>query len=322
MAQGPESLVDPWRAYQHPLFYQRVGLLNPADRWDVLTTLRSAEIASPESRPVWERLLPHFRERLALSPMHAVDELDELAVRAVGHALNRNLHTTAIIAALAAGTPIDAVVDVSTSATLRSAVAARGSAIVLPVHARAIEAGVFALSRVMPTTLVVSQTAGIPDDTTPFEDLVGPTDLQVLRAPDNRVLVRCVKAARSGRVLVLPPEFTSNDHDMVIPYELAGRQIGVPSAYVELARRLDLPLVPMLFEQGADSGYQWILDGPFEPDDLTGGVPTVIGRVFAMVEAVLSEDPTEWEGWYMFDRMIADGERLAMTPAAPPLVTA
>lgn len=310
-----QSLLDPWMNHTQPLFFQRLGLLSPEDRWDVLCKLHAGEMIAGEDSDFQVGLRAHFRERLALSPLNDPTRLDELAKRCVGNAMLRPLHTTMLMSAVAAGHPLDAMVDFDGLEPLRRAVAEHGSAIVLPVHARAIEAGVFAIARRLPTTLVVSQTAGVPDDPSIFDAVIGSTDLQTLRAPSPSVLIRCVKAAKRGRVLVLPPEFTSNENDLVTPFEVGGREVGVPHAYVELARRLRLPLLPLLFEQQEGRTYGFWFDGPFSADDMVGDVPAAVHSVFAMVEHVMSSDPTEWEGWYMFDRLIADGERARATAA-------
>ncbi len=309
MSEYPCSLVDPWRSFEQPLLFKRLGLLSLEKRWEVLTAFRNAELATPEVRAFHDELADHFRARLLLSPIVDREHIDEAAEKAVHHAQTRNLHTAMVYAQMAAGKDLGDLMHLADLDPLRQAVAQHGSAIVLPIHAKAIEAGVYSISTQMPSTLVVSQTAGIPDTTTLFDDLVGPVDLNIHRAPNSSVLIRCVKAAKSGRVLILPPEFTSNENDLVLRYEVAGREVGVPYAYVELARRLKIPLLPMLFEQQDDCTYRWQFLGPYDAEDEVDGVPAAIEAVFSMVQTIFEQDPTEWEGWYMFDRMIADGER-------------
>ena len=310
MPDQPISLVDPWLCFQQPMLFHRLGLLDLESRWRILNEIRDAEMATPEEQAFASMLAHHFGERLRLSPLLDNLDVDATARRAVWHAQRRTLHLASIFAGFASGQTLDQMVDLSGVDRIQAAVAEYGSAIVLPVHARAIEAAVIVLGRLMPTTLTVSQTAGVPDGPNDFSDLLGPIDVDVLRAPNPNVLVRCVKAVKAGRILVLPPEFTSNQHDRVMRLEVAGRGVGVPCAYVELADRLRIPMFALLMERALDHVYEFEISGPHFASDETNGVPDAISAVFSMVRRVLSEDLAEWEGWYMFDRLIADGERL------------
>ncbi len=316
MINSTRSIIDPWYCYEQALLFARLGLVHRADRWAVLETIRDAELGTIEAS-----LLDQYRGQLAkgmaLAPMLQGRDLDELSARCVANVFKRNLHTTSILAELAAGHPIEEIVMMESLGPLRDLVSDSGSVAILPVHAGAIEAGIVALSRCLPLTMLVSQGANVPDVVdSRYTDLLGPLDLEILRAPSTDVLLKCVKAVRRRRCVVFPPEFTSKDSDSVVPLEVAGRVVGVPDGYVRFAHRMRIPLMVVTFEQRPDYRYQFALRGPFSAGDTADGgegcVPAAVEGVFSVVAEILASRPDDWEGWWMFDRMVADGERLRL----------
>lgn len=297
------SALNPWDDTSMPLL-ERLGQGDPLEALESIRSLRTEEALMDESV---DSIVEFVSDRLRLVPRLAGDSIDDLARRFALNMLVRNLYTSHLVATKLATSDISQVVDLASFELILEA-GSWGSAVVLPIHAGAIEAFVMVLSSLAPVTAVISQGSGVPDRPTPVQKERWPElDFNVVRAPSPSALLEAAAAAESGRILVIPPEFTSKHNDLVVDIDFQGMRVGVPSGYNEFARRLRLPMIPCHFRWDG-SKYRLETAGPVAAHEQEGAIPRSVSRVFDLVNRALEDDVADWEGWFMLDRMILDSE--------------
>lgn len=297
------SLIDPWAPTSYE-FFEVLGFLDRQERYDVLDRIRSAELMR-DSEAV-EARTTMIEAQMRLSPLVPPDQCRDAAYQSAVRALKRSVHTANIMSQSIVDKDVTEMVDVDSFAPILEA-AKLGPTVVLPIHCGAIEAFVMILSAFVPVTLIVSHGSGVPTEIVAEHRVAVPNiDLEILRAPGPRVLVQALRAARSGRVLVFPPEFTSKRHDVVVRYRAAGVDVAVPSGYAQFAERLNAPMFPVLFTPTPEMTYQVKTPGAVDPTEKVDGVSRGIVEVFNLVDEVLADDLVDWEGWQVLGTMKSD----------------
>jgi len=288
------------RAAYHSVI-RSLGYL-PADRlFEVLRTLCLHEnmVLHPERAAVMEQTA---RRGIARFPdLAAALDIEEFARAHTMFKLTRGVHWVYTTACKSTPGALERIMTMEGRERAESALA-KGPVILAPFHFGPSEFLVGGLAhRVAPVTVVVSDQERRPSRANRRVMRADATaDIESVQNGSLEVLLRCLRALRTGRAVVIFPELSFNDSPeprLAIPF--GGTTIHVPIGIAILAAKSGAAVLPCHVESPAPGRYRYMIGEPIAPG------PDLLAELFGYCENLLRGGlAPEWEFWPHVERLL------------------
>ena len=119
---------------------------------------------------------------------------------------------------------------------------------------------------------------------------------------DHHLMDKCRQAVSSGKSIILAADVPGYDAKGV-KVTMFGKELWVPPGSAKLSDNCGIPiLVAIPWTDSCDKPYHIFL----EKITLNGNYSEVMGKIYHCIEAVVTLNPTNWNGWLYFDKMVAE----------------
>lgn len=130
---------------------------------------------------------------------------------------------------------------------------------------------------------------------------------ELIGLPDEKAARRALTVIRSGRPLVVYPEFSLSDSDAGHEHttHFIGREVYAPTGPARLARICRVPVIPVRLTKASPASWGVeFLQPLYEPGDDVSDTD-VTDRIFGWLEAEVCERPSSWWCWEIFEEKMA-----------------
>ncbi|NUR58807.1 MAG: hypothetical protein HOV87_09040 [Catenulispora sp.] len=156
-------------------------------------------------------------------------------------------------------------------------------------------------SRVAPVTVVVSDQERRPTRANRWVmRSAASADIESVQNGSIGVLLRCLRALRAGRAVMIFPELSfSTGPEPRLALSFGGRTINVPIGIGVLAAKSGATVLPCHVESPAPGRYRYVFGDPIGPG------PGLLAELFGYCEALIKSGlAPEWEFWPHVDRLL------------------
>lgn len=130
---------------------------------------------------------------------------------------------------------------------------------------------------------------------------------ELIGLPDRTAARRAFGVIRSGRPLIVYPEFSLGDSGGAEEHitQFLGREVYAPTGPARLARACRVPVIPVRFARVSPASWRVEFQQPlYQPGDDLSDLD-VTDRVFEWLEAEVATQPTTWWCWEIFEEKMA-----------------
>lgn len=278
-----------------------LGYLPTDQLFEVLRTLCLHEnvLLHPERAALMEQAA---RRGIANFPdLAAATDLDAFAQAHTLFKLTRGVHWVYTTACKSSPGVLDRIITLEGRERAERALA-KGPVILAPFHFGPSEFLVGGLAqRIAPVTVVVSDQERRPSRANRWVMRADAgADIESVQNGSLEVLLRCLRALRAGRAVVIFPELSFNDSPeprLAIPF--GGTTIYVPLGIATLAAKSGAMVLPCHVESPDPGRYRYVIGEPIAPG------PELPAELFGYCENLLRGGlAPEWEFWPHVERLV------------------
>lgn len=293
----------------HPQLYAALKAVGPSAAWRLMSELAAVDIPLYEAQNGGARhqhLIERAGAAMARVPglAHRDRARDALSFAAYGPRLQ--FESTYLVLWLDDRRLMGEVLEVDGMENLEAAASMGRGILALPLHVGPSYPIAPIMSHHGAVTAVFNRMNFDDMKELAFPDL----PIEALQLDSSSVASRAIADLREGRIFSIFPELDPRGvdrHHQVVPF--LGTHVHAPSGPIVLARLAKAPLLPVSITGLGRGRFRLSYHEPLDPPASAAGTRDVLLRLWSLIEnVVLNGEVGEWEMWFDFESMMADGQ--------------